>query len=170
MSAQIEIGTYDGIRQGDETGGCLSANVVGSSDPCVTEDLVEIRLSVNGTTNSLRLTRTETDVFSLMLARLADDAGEAADLEPAGEAFAERLTREGRSITRDELIRMLLELPRRSEIDIQIGTEHVGIAGVMPWGRSNWAALQCLRPDFLDLLEAWCLPADIHEQIVNGTR
>lgn len=64
---------------------------------------------------------------------------------------------------------MLLDLPRGSEIDVQIGTEHVAVTGVVPWGR-NWAALQCYRQDFLELLEAWRLPADIHEQIANGTR
>ena len=166
MITQIGTGAYDGIPESDETRGSLSASLVGSSDAGTPADLVEIRLSTNGASHTLRLTKTEADVFSLLLARLADDP----DAGSEDSATAVRLTDERRSITRDQLIKLLLGLPRKSEIDVQIGTEHVGISGVVPWGRDTWASLQCHHPDFLDLLEAWRLPADVHEQILNGTR
>ncbi|MET0496077.1 MAG: hypothetical protein ABW000_23365 [Actinoplanes sp.] len=165
MTAHIEIDFSDGIEHADEPGGSLNARLVGSGSA----QFVEIRLSANDSTNTIRLTKTETDVFSLSLARLAGDPSDLVEPVVDPEAVADRLTQEGRAITRDELIRMLLDLPRESEIDVQIGTEHVAVTGVVPWGR-NWAALQCHRPDFLELLEAWRLPADIQEQIANGTR
>ena len=174
MTVQVETGSYDGIKLGGEVCGGISANLVRSGDAAATGGMIEIRLNTDGATGTLRLTKTEADVFSLLLARLAGDPDEVDDLDVDSEisAIAERITKKGRSITRDELIGMLLNLPRKSEIDVQIGTEHVGITGVVPWGRGrkNWAALQCHRPDFLEVLEGWRLPEDVQEQIIDGRR
>jgi hypothetical protein len=131
MSGQTKTAAYDGIIQGDQK---LSATVVNSSEASALTELVEVRLSTNGTTNSMRLTKTEADVFSLLLARLADDAD---DLDDASEepGFAQLSAEEDRSITRDELISVLLNLPRRSALNLHIGNEHVAITGVLPYGR-----------------------------------
>jgi hypothetical protein len=133
MRGQTKLGAYDGIIQGDQK---LSATVVDSSDPSTLTEMVEIRLSTNGTTNSMRLTKTEADVFSLLLARLADDAAEL-DATREQPGIAELTAEEDRSITRDDLISVLLNLPRRSEVNLQIGTEHVAITGILPYGREN---------------------------------
>ena len=85
-------------------------------------------------------------MFSLLLARLADDASDAdddTDSDSGDYESAEGSSESGRSISRDKLIKMLLDLPRKSEIDVQIGTEQVAITGVAPGGRKNWAVLQC---------------------------
>ncbi|GAA2562177.1 hypothetical protein GCM10010435_37740 [Winogradskya consettensis] len=146
MGVRIEVGSTN------QTCGSLSAAQVSS-------DLIEIHLSADGNTSALRLTKAEAEVFSLTLSKLAADAGNS--------RLYRRPREETGTTTRDELIAALLTLPRDSEIDLQIGTEHIAITGVAPWGGKNWAALQCHRADIKDLLGTWQVPAQVMEKIVG---
>jgi hypothetical protein len=159
MGVRIEVGSYNGILENDETRRGLSATRIDSGSVGLHSNVIEIRVSTDGATTTLQLTKPEAGAFSLMLAKLADDDGD------AGPALSPIPHEEGRTATRDELIAALLTLPRESEIDLQLGTEHIAITGVMPWGGQGWAALQCHPADFEDLLSTWQVPAAVQEAI-----
>ncbi|MCA2219125.1 hypothetical protein [Jidongwangia harbinensis] len=132
----------------DETRGRLAVTVI---DPCGTDpdaDLVEIR--VEDGTSTVRLSKVETELLGLLLSRLVDDFN--ARGRPV--TSAETAQPEGRSMTRDALLKALLPLPREAEIDVQIGAEHLALTGLGPaWEPAEgWFALQCHPSDVVSLL------------------
>jgi hypothetical protein len=135
----------------DEVRGKLAVTVVNpySTDPDA--DLVEIRVGDGtGAVRVVRLSKVETELLGLLLGRLVDDFN--ARGRPV--TPAETAQPEGRSMTRDALLKALLPLPREAEIDVQIGAEHIALTGLGPaWEPAEgWFALQCNPSDVLSLM------------------
>jgi hypothetical protein len=70
---------------------------------------------------------------------------------------------------RDELINKLSALPEGANIGVQIGTEHLDVTDITPWGDEGFVDLQCDAADLRDVLLMWGLPADKRDELVGST-
>jgi hypothetical protein len=151
MSTQVDIGGNPITTPVDTARGKLSTTVI---DPYATDpdaDLIEIRVeNGGGAGRTVRLSKVETELLALLLGRLVDDF----NARNRSVAPAEIAQSEGRSMTRDALLKALLPLPRDAEVDVQIGSEHIALTGLGPaWEPTEgWFALQCNQSDVLSVL------------------
>jgi hypothetical protein len=128
----------------------ISMTIIETAGTDPNADLVEIRTETkSGAVSTVRLSKAETEVFALLLSKVVDDCN-----VQWGLATTDGPSHwEGRSITRDELLKAMLPLPRNAEIDVQVGADHLAITGlVSAWGPGGgWFALQCNQLDVASL-------------------
>lgn len=53
-----------------------------------------------------------------------------------------------------------------ANIGVRIGSEHLDVTDLTPWGDEGFVDLQCHAADLQDVLLAWGLPAHKREQLV----
>jgi hypothetical protein len=69
---------------------------------------------------------------------------------------------------RDELLKQIAALRPDADVGIQIGDDHLDIAGLVPWGNGGFVALKCHSADLRDVLVEWGLSAGQREKAFPG--
>lgn len=69
---------------------------------------------------------------------------------------------------RDELLQRISALPPETEIDIQVGGDHLDITDLVPWGDCGFVALRCHSNDLHDVLLEWGIPRQRQDRILLG--
>ena len=70
---------------------------------------------------------------------------------------------------RDELMNRLSALPEGANIGVQLGTEHLNVTDLTPWGDKGFVDLQCDAADLRDVLLMLGLPAAKRDELVGST-
>lgn len=70
---------------------------------------------------------------------------------------------------RNELLHQIAALPADADVGIQLGDDHLDIAGVAAWGDGGFGALKCQPSDLRDVLLAWGLPQEQRERLAPRT-
>jgi hypothetical protein len=69
---------------------------------------------------------------------------------------------------RNDLLQQISSLPSDADIGIEVGGEHVDIAGLAPATEGGLVVLRCHLPDVLDMLAEWGIPKQQREQIASA--
>lgn len=130
-----------------------------STDPHA--PLAEIHL--DGAT--ARLSATEAELLGLALCAIVDDFR----MRDAAAPLAEVVVGEGRTLTRDELIKALLPLPRDAQVNVSLGGESIGITGLCRCGDGEeiWYSLRCNTRCLGDVLEEWRVARSVRQEILG---
>ncbi|GLY97728.1 hypothetical protein [Actinoplanes sp. NBRC 103695] len=167
MGSQIEIE----VQRVGEARGMISTTLLvpDGSDPDA--DLIELRLTDSaGASTATRLSRSEAETFALALARIVDDFV----TRCGGRMLADVLRQEARTITRDELLKQLLTLPRDVEINVNVAGEQLAITGLVLDGLyggladSPWYSFQLNRGCVEAALESWHVPPEQRQTILDS--
>jgi hypothetical protein len=153
MSTQVDIDGYPITTTDDPVRSKLTTTVIDQYGTDPDADLIEIRLGAgDGAAITVRLSKVETELLALLLSRLVDDF----NVRGRPVTQSEIARSDGRSMTRDALLKALLPLPREAEIDVQVGSEHIALTGLGPaWEPTEgWFALQCNQSDVSSLMES----------------
>jgi hypothetical protein len=127
---------------------------------------VEVRVEASdGTASVIRLSTVEAEMFALVLGKIVDDCR----LRGEDPEAAENDDWDGRSITRDQLIKQLLPLPRDAAIDVQLFHEHIALFGLghKRSPEENRYPLEASAVALGEVLMTWGLP---EAQVVRALR
>ncbi|MGW4946353.1 hypothetical protein ACWEOZ_32765 [Actinoplanes sp. NPDC004185] len=123
-------------------------------------------MTSHGSGGWAELSKAEAATVAVLLNKIVDDLNAYREASPLEKAIMD----EGRTITRDELVRALLRLPKSTEINARIAGQYIGIVGLERAGDGNetWWALKCNPRCVRDVLSAWQVPPNHQEEILRG--
>lgn len=171
MGAQIEIASNAMSVVDGDAHATISATLLAPDGFDPGAALVEIRVTnETGKSSVMRLSRTETETFSLVLAKLADDFSARCGISVPEKVLLD----EPSTITRNDLLKALLPLPLDVEVNVSLAGEQLAITGLALDGSQGtpdekpWYSIQldprCVKAAF----GSWRIPSEQQRFILSG--